>query len=707
MYHNSSLPKLLAKENISIRHGNYKTPWFDIKNRVLGLPLWKDMGKDVYDLFVGHEVGHALETPYEGWHDSPEKLVGCPRSYINVVEDARIERKVKSRYPGLVGPFSRAYAKLFDDNFFGTNDIDMSSLRIIDKINLQAKVGAHIELEFNDEEQVFMDRANTTEDFQEVLDLVKDIVAYDKSLEEDEEDNNDDQNKEPNNDSGENESESYDGGYEENEEETDDPGSSEEESEESEECEEEVEEDSDEGQTPAKGSEGDVSVTDEAFRNNESSFLDIDEDGRQILAVEDISKEIKKDIVIPYAELKAQRQLRKTTIPYHVNVQVNHLELQFPKYMKEVKRSVGIAVKEFEMRKAATQWAKATTAKTGVIDVNKLYSYKTNEDIFKQTTRLHDAKSHGMIMLIDYSGSMYDSLPKVLEQLIHLVLFCKQVNIPFDVYAFTTTNQKLNYYDLRNRGLLFDGDIDLDDLAMPLLTSSKLKKADFDESIRALYIRAKGSSYISREVAAPCEDFGSTPLNQALVMTHSLIKEFKAKNGVEKMNLVVLSDGDANRLQAYRDGELGENRVETRGMFKGINMRIDGRMVKAENTDHVTQALLENINKRYNTSTIGFFMADDNRMFNHKIGQINGWGDSHRSEANKEYRKNKCVVRKSALGYDEFYLIKGGDKLSTENDDFGVTSDQTKNQMANAFKKYSKSKKQNKVLMTTFGRIVA
>jgi hypothetical protein len=701
MYHNSSLPKLLAKENISIRHGNYQTPWFDIKNRVLGLPLWKDMGKDVYDLFVGHEVGHALETPYEGWHDSPEKLVGCPRSYINVVEDARIERKVKSRYPGLVGPFSRAYAKLFDDNFFGTNDIDMSSLRIIDKINLQAKVGAHVELEFNDEEQVFMNRANTTEDFQEVLDLVKDIVAYDKSLEEDEEeDNNDDQNEEPNNDSGGNDSEDYDdGGYEENEEETDAPGSSDEE--------EDEEEDSDEGQTPTKGSEGNVSVTDEAFRNNESSLLDVDEDGRQILAVEDISKELKKDIVIPYAELKAQRQLRRDTMNLHVVAEVNSLEQQFPKYMKDVKRSVGIAVKEFEMRKAATQWAKATTAKTGVIDVNKLYSYKTNEDIFKQTTRLHDAKSHGMIMLIDYSGSMYESLPKVLEQLIHLVLFCKQVNIPFDVYAFTTTNQKLNYYDLHNRGLLFDGDMDLDDLAMPMLTSSKLKKADFIDSIKALYLRAKGSYYVAREVAAPCEDFGSTPLNQALVMAHSLIKEFKGKNAVEKMNLVVLSDGDANRIQAYRDGGLEDNKVETRGMFKGINMRIDGKMVKAENTNNVTQALLENINKRYNTSTIGFFMADDNRMFNHKIAQIHGWNDGHRNEANKEYRKNKCVVRKSALGYDEFYLIKGGNKLAVEDDEFGVTSDQTKNQMANAFKKYSKSKKQNKVLMTTFGRIVA
>ena len=98
------LPKLLAKENITIQHGNYNTAWFDIKNRVLGLPNWKDMGKDVYDLLIGHEVGHALETPFEGWHDSPEQLEGCPRSYINVIEDARIERNIKQNYAGLIGP---------------------------------------------------------------------------------------------------------------------------------------------------------------------------------------------------------------------------------------------------------------------------------------------------------------------------------------------------------------------------------------------------------------------------------------------------------------------------------------------------------------------------------------------------------------------------------------------------------------------------
>jgi hypothetical protein len=702
MYNNSSLPKLLAKENITIRHGNYQTPWFDIKNRVLGLPLWKDMGKDIYDLFVGHEVGHALETPYEGWHDSPDKLAGCPRSYINVIEDARIERKVKARYPGLVGPFSRAYSKLFDDNFFGTNDIDLSTLKIIDKINLQAKVGDHIDLEFNDEEKAFLNRANTTEDFQDVLELVKDIVAYDKTQEEDkeEEDNNDDQTEEHNDDSEENDSEGYDGGDEESEEETDAPGSSDEEDE-------QAEEDLDEDQAPTKGSGGNVSITDEAFREKESSLLDVDEDGRQLLVVEDINKEVKKRIVIPYSEVKAQRVKSKESLhPMQIS-EISDAELQYPKAIKDIKRNVAIAVKEFEMRKAATQWAKATTAKTGVLDVNKLHSYKVNEDIFKQTTRLYDAKSHGMIMLIDYSGSMYESLPKVLDQLIHLVLFCKQVNIPFDVYAFTTTNSALDFWGLRSEGLLLDGDMDLDNLALPLLTSSKLKKSDFEESIKALHVRSKVSSWTARDMIGECEDFGSTPLNQALVIAHDLIKDFKVKNQVEKMNLVVLSDGDANRLQTYNDGKLEDNKVETRGSFKGINMIIDRKLVKAESTNSVTQALLENINKRYATNTIGFFMADDNRMFNSKIAQIHNWDDRHRNEASKEYRKNKVVVRKDALGYKEFYLIKGGNKLDTENDEFGVTSDQTKNQMANAFKKYSKSKKQNKVLMTTFGRIVA
>ena len=720
MYDNSALPKLLAKENLTIRHGNYHTAWFDIKNRVLGLPMWKDMPKDVYDLFVGHEVGHALETPFEGWHDSPEKLEGCPRSYINVVEDARIERKVKSRYPGLVGPFSRGYKKLFEDNFFGdVAEMDIANLKLIDKINLKAKIGQLIEVPFTDEEQVFMDRANTTQDFPEVLELVKDILAYTKE--------NEPEKVTPPQDEESNEDQNDENGQEQDVENT--PLTEDEWKEllgEEPEPEETESNDESESQfeTEAESNiivlepEHDESITDNAFRQAEREMFDAVENDwgntSHPLVINDVDKRILKKAVIPYSDLKNQRKKNHDTYgdSSYVKESITKFESEWPSYIKGVKRGVQLAVKEFEMRKAAERWAKAQTSRTGIIDVNKLHAYKTNDDIFLQATRLHNSKNHGMIMLVDYSGSMCESLEYVLDQLIHLVLFCKQVNIPFDVYAFTSTNKNLNWYELKESGLIHDGDLDMDSLAMPLICSSKLSKKDFDDSIKHMYLRSKGDYYITQSIMARDEDYGSTPLNQALIVSHHLVKEFKIKHQVEKMNFVVFSDGDANNTNAYHDSRLEDKKVQ--GYRKnGMTFIIDGKPCKIANGSgtKVTAGLIENISKRYNTNTIGFFMADNNRHWNSKLGQIAwdsnlGW-ESLKADANKSYRKNKCFIMNDTLGYNEFYLIKGGKALSTEDDEFGVTSDQTKGQMANAFKKYSKSKKQNKVLMTTFGKAVA
>ena len=160
---NPLLAKLLAKENLTVEHGNYSTAWFDVKNRVLGLPIWKDHGKEVYDLLVGHEVGHALYTPLEGIHSSNEEIKGCPRSYINVVEDARIERKVRETYPGLIRTFKNAYKKLFDSGLFGEDIADrVHTLKLIDRINLKAKLSDLIDVPFNDEElNLFNETMNT------------------------------------------------------------------------------------------------------------------------------------------------------------------------------------------------------------------------------------------------------------------------------------------------------------------------------------------------------------------------------------------------------------------------------------------------------------------------------------------------------------------------------------------------------------------
>ena len=707
MKQTSLLPKLLAKENVTIQHGNFSTAWFDIKNRVLGLPLWEDMHKDVYDLFVGHEVGHALETPFEGWHDSPEKLKGCPRSYINVVEDARIERKIQARYPGLVGSFNRGYNQLLDREFFGDlTNIDWDQVKLIDKINLKTKLGTKLEVPFSDEERTFLVRSLNTSTFDEVLDLVRDILAWTKENQDElmqkpepqtsEDQNNEDQNSEENDTPGHDDAEDS---SEDTEEASGDGGESEDTD-----SEEKTEEVKVNAVEPVHTQEElDISVTDTIFREKEKT-LTMGDDKVQPVFIGDVNKDAIDKVVINYAKLKKARELHAENQSDDSSYSSYYYEDEkpdFKTYLKTVKKNVQVAVKEFEMRKAAYQYTRATTAKTGTVDVNKLWSYKTNEDIFLTATNLANAKNHGMMLLIDMSGSMSGSMNQVMDQVMHLVMFCKATNIPFDVYGFTSTNRDVDYeWQKQNPGV-----VDLDNLSMPNICSSSLNKKDFIDSMEHMHKRATMRS--SWGELCSYEEWGSTPLNQALMVSHHLVKKFKARHGIEKMNFITFTDGDANNISTYTrsDAEIWPDR-------HNAVIQVDGTMIKTKTGSRVvTKSLLDNLSKKYNTNNIGFFMADDNHHWRQRLwilaSSLNKHSEDYKRDANKEYRQNKCVTVDNVLGYNEYYLVKGGKNLETQEDDFSVKDDASNANIRTAFKKFAKSKKQNKVLMTKFGKAVA
>ena len=61
----SQLAKLLATEDLIVEHKKVETAYFNVSSRVLTLPLWDKASSMVYDMLVGHEVGHALYTPDE------------------------------------------------------------------------------------------------------------------------------------------------------------------------------------------------------------------------------------------------------------------------------------------------------------------------------------------------------------------------------------------------------------------------------------------------------------------------------------------------------------------------------------------------------------------------------------------------------------------------------------------------------------------
>ena len=96
MKNKSTLAKLLSEEDVNVVHKQMPTAYFDSKKRELGLPIWKEeeMTKEIYDLMVCHEIGHALWTPL----DMLEKagLRNIDHSFVNIIEDVRIEKKVQN-----------------------------------------------------------------------------------------------------------------------------------------------------------------------------------------------------------------------------------------------------------------------------------------------------------------------------------------------------------------------------------------------------------------------------------------------------------------------------------------------------------------------------------------------------------------------------------------------------------------------------------
>jgi len=177
------LAKLMAAENITVVHKKIPTAYFDVKNRILACPIFKeDISSELYDLFMGHEVGHALNTPYEGLHSALE-MNRTLKGYLNVVEDVRIEKAIKNKFQGLRKSFFTAYNELMEMDFFQLEKRNLSELSLIDKINLQTKVGSRLGLKFTKVEQEFLDMSEACKTWEDVVECATAIYEWSKENE--------------------------------------------------------------------------------------------------------------------------------------------------------------------------------------------------------------------------------------------------------------------------------------------------------------------------------------------------------------------------------------------------------------------------------------------------------------------------------------------------------------------------------------------
>ena len=648
------LAKLFATENLVVEHDSTAiTASFDTDTRVLTLPVFKTEDKHVYNMLVAHESSHALHTPPDWAEQAPPNV---PFDYINVIEDVRIERLIQAQYPGLRTDFTRGYDELNAKDFFGIAESGTDTLSLIDRINLHFKLGARALIRFTDEELTYVNAVDEADTYDKVLLVATMLHDYIQSKKQgSEEMESITQEGEGENDSEGQQQQQQSSGS--NSDETDDTGVG-----------------ADEGgvdpEADLDAPDEEVSRTQEQFDKNAEQLSDNRDYHNQVVYA--IPSELPLDeIIIPL------KTLRSTT-SFHPSVYSEHIVEDFNSFMTGIKRDVNFMVQQFEMRKSANAYARTQEHKTGVLNTNMLHNYKLTDDVFLRQNITPDGKSHGMVMLIDWSGSMENILLSTVKQVIVLAQFCRKASIPFDVYLFTSGGS-IGYDEGQPKGV-----ITMAQTMLVNVLSSSAKRSEMEIDIKNLYLAAacRNSDFMSHYYC-----LGGTPLNAVLTVMPRIIADFKRRTGAQKVNFTCLTDGESSPLR-FSNGKNGFDyayyqRTLLRDGFKVIDL---GHM--AENSGRLAHWIGQLPDVTVTNIFLGTQRACLNyiRPFNISMSEI-------------EFRKQGAT----SMTTDEYWgLIAciNPKSFGDTQDELCVESGASKAKIRTALKKMLCSKQSSKVLLT-------
>ena len=697
----SQLAKLLATEDLVVEHKDVPTAQFNVHTRELLLPMWEKASGTVYDMLVGHEVGHALFTPDE------EMGVEVPATFLNVVEDVRIEKLMKRKYLGIAKTFYRGYHELHEKDFFEVKDENIDDLNLADRVNLYYKVGAFLDVPFTDAETKIVEMIGNCETFKDVKEAARILYEYCK----------DEVNQEQQTQKNE---EGDDGG------EIDVPDNSSDLETEEVDGQEVDDETPDVEPRPAEAEKEPEVQTAESLESHLQDL--VRENATENVYLE--APDLNLDSIIAtneevHKEIDRSWKSQVDFIEEHTGRDSNlfeEVDAEYNQFKRDAQKEVSYLVKEFECKKAASAYSRAATSRTGVLDTSKLHTYKFNDDLFKKVTVLPDGKNHGLVFILDWSGSMSREMLDTVKQLYNLIWFCKKVSIPFDVYAFTNEwkrreqdatgqwnpiNNELPYepqeYNLRVE----------EDFSLMNLFTSNVRINELEHQLKNIWrIASVFSNYYGSRYSYPTRlCLSGTPLNEALLTLHKLLPKFQKDNNVEKVQCIVLTDGEANSMPYHVMVKDHFNSDEYKMGLRGINPnhcslrdRSLGKVYKfGYSWWQFTEAIIRNLQDKFPSSNfIGIRVLPPREGSNILRRYCDDPVDYEKCL--KDWRKLKTFTIKSS-GYDAYFGLSSS--ALADDTEFEVKDGATKGQIKTAFVKSLKTKKLNKKVLGEFVSLVA
>jgi hypothetical protein len=540
----NSLAKLLATENIDIQYTQKSSgAWFDINNRVLALPKLSNICEERYVMFLFHEVSHAIYTPKE--FSEIIKADYRMKHFLNAVEDARIERLIKKKYPGIRSDFARGYAKCVEADVFAMNGKSTENLSLIDRLNLRAKVGSMYDIKFSKSELGFAEEFNTIETWDQAVDLARRLKAHADELRSRETKKND---LTP------------------------------------------IDLTSNRRVTTPSDSLDDNDDTDTVDDNDDANEVNLNE-LLEPFTQDKLDSDIKKhahanayahesdSVKIDYAAFDYRDYVISTDLHIEALKELHASEKangnpEFSNYCANAmvafnaknRSMITYMLKEYETKKAASTYSRAREAKTGVLSTKALHRYKFSEDIFRRVTVIPEGKSHGLVMFVDFSSSMSNIIGETIEQVLLLASFCRRAGIRHRVFSFTLRNLKTiaetnNPYiptAWANRAPSREVSFIHQSTHLIELLNDRMKTSDFNFVAGSLLrcVGGYGNPY------ARLYSMSSTPLNDTIILARQIIREFKKTTGAECVSAVFLTDGDSDSPNFdYRRAIDGDTRM--------------------------------------------------------------------------------------------------------------------------------------------------
>jgi hypothetical protein len=739
--------RLLATENLTVMHdATAQTASFDTGTRVLTLPVWQEMSGDLYDMLCAHEVGHALFTPadltvIDQSHAAVDADTGVDvrviHDYLNVCEDIRIDRQMKDRFPGLKRCYAEAGKYLFDKDFFGVKSLNteaMQDLPLLDRLNVHFKSGIYgvTAVPMTADEAAFLPRLEAMKTWDDVVALAAEIYEYDGARKAAKQQQNKPNNGPQGQPSGSGNTGTQPTGQGQGNDPADCAGDQSDDQSQDGQGQGEQKQDKDQGNgsQPSKSESkpGNTASTGGNQNGKPTRSVTAEAEERNRKNMVDTSATQVRRWKMPTLNMDSILVDFKTIVPQFVAVaQRNGLNNE--KLLKDFRTNsadaIKMLVKQFEMKMAADESRRTRSARCGIIDMDRINDYKFADDIFLATEEIAKGKNHGMIFCMDWSGSMSQNLRETIYQLLNLVMFCKSVNIPYEVYLFSdsyspeyaemnltgkmssksfTRPSVCKEYEKDEHGYQTTGDyLRFSHFHLLNTLSSRMSKTEFDVAAGMMLRIAEDSNAYTAKTPAGF-NLGGTPLDEAVYAMVPVTEKFKRDNRLQVVNVCFLTDGetgshpfdiytakgDANAIPVLVDGSKTWTipvRKEKTRWGTNVSMQCSTTAILRMYLKHKTGA-----------NVVGFFLIGSARYFDHMLIGTN----PKVAEIAKESMKENNFAALPGDGFDSNFIIVPT-KTVKEANLTGLTGTQLKN----TFAKTEKSKRTSRVLMGRVADIIA